>query len=1156
MPIPNEIPRTDKDASAGVDTIYCFVPNADGSFDRSNNAFRGELRADIKDTEDWVIIELKAGTTYTFTLQGEARPVNPLMPAGEMTDPIDDPLLALYDSKGDLIEMNDDVGLNDIGLGRRDATVTITPEVSGIYYVSASTYRGNPNRDDYGTYVIRVHELPENNEIVGTDGQDKLEGTDSARPDVIDGEGGNDSLYGGGGEGQLAPNDGKDADTISYKYSMEGVTINLLTGAARGGDAEGDTFGTDIEDVQGSMHDDRLSGDNRTNKLWGLEGNDYLYGDNGKDVLNGGPGDDELDGGDGDDSLTGGPGADELTGGEGEDTASYARSSAGVTVRLHAFQAMGGDAEGDTFEDTVIYPWTDMDEDDNPVEREAVLSDVEHLTGSNHDDILAGDHRANTISGGRGDDKLYGGPSGDDTNIDTLLGGSGNDMLFGGRGGDTLDGGKGNDMLSGGPGEDTLFGGFGSDTFFITFEEGVTGNPDSVNGEGMPVDEEADEDLNGNGTNGEQNVIIPDPNPRSQDTISFEKWVDDEENTGVTLSLAAADDNVVGIENIIGSADDDMLTGDDGDNVIEGGDGEDVLVGGAHGTGGDTVSYRSSDRGVKIDLSDDTPADRGSRGDAAGDSIDGFENIIGSAHDDDLRGTFGDGSLADANTIEGLAGADVLDGGDTDTTGDQTLTQLNALLDSTAAPTDGVNDRADTLSYRSSSAGVTVNLATASASGGDATDDEIETFDVDYDHDADGTETDPTDAVETEFSTFENIIGSAHRDNLTGDDRINVIHGGAGDDVLKGGRSGDTLEGGPGADTLDGGHTRTSNTDESDMFTDTASYSFAAAGVTVDIDAGRGTGGDAMGDRFISIEHFLGSRNDDMFIASEDADSIDGGAHNADDVNLDGEADYDQSDGDTVSYEKSEEGVWVNLGDTDAAGQTQFVDGPDSTTRADGTADTHVEVNPEGSYAQGDVLTNIENVMGSSQDDVLMGNAMVNELYGGAGDDELTAVANTEAGAGPDVLVGGAGDDELTGSANADVLMGGDGHDTITGGGGADRIVGGAGDDVMTGTTGNAERFVFSPADGDGDDVITNMDGDTTGTFDRIDLSAFELSPREQMMLMENISTRGDDVRIDLSDFGGGTILLQGAITLANFDADGTLTEGAIDALNTDLFVF
>ena len=38
------------------------------------------------------------------------------------------------------------------------------------------------------------------------------------------------------------------------------------------------------------------------------------------------------------------------------------------------------------------------------------------------------------------------------------------------------------------------------------------------------------------------------------------------------------------------------------------------------------------------------------------------------------------------------------------------------------------------------------------------------------------------------------------------------------------------------------------------------------------------------------------------------------------------------------------------------------------------------------------------------------------------------------------------------------------------------------------------------------------------------------------MALMENITMRGEDVRIDLSDFGGGTILLQGDVTLANLD--------------------
>ena len=85
----------------------------------------------------------------------------------------------------------------------------------------------------------------------------------------------------------------------------------------------------------------------------------------------------------GNDILAGGPGADDLIGGDNSptvgDTASYAGSMAGVTVRLHSFQAMGGDAEGDTFDETVVYPWTDMDEDDNPIEREATLPDIENL---------------------------------------------------------------------------------------------------------------------------------------------------------------------------------------------------------------------------------------------------------------------------------------------------------------------------------------------------------------------------------------------------------------------------------------------------------------------------------------------------------------------------------------------------------------------------------------------------------------------------------------------------------------------------------------------------------------------------------------------------------------------------------------------------------
>ena len=1099
-----EIPNVPFDAPASTGTQYSFEPNADGSYDRSNSKFEGELRVDatkgIYDPEDWVGIDLKAGVTYTFMVEGEAR-----MYGTRSAEALKDPVLALYDSKGVMITSNDDAS----HLTRNSKTMTVTPEVSGTYYLGVSYYSSNPNRPDGGAYVLSVEELPGYNLIVGDGGknkQDKLFGTDDARPDHMFGESDHDSLYGGAGDDMLnggIGNDllvggpgadeliggedpsGNDKDTISYWNSSAGVRINLLTGTARGGDADGDTFGTDIESVMGSSHADRLIGDNKPNQLWALGGDDYLSGDSGDDFLDGSDGNDDLDGGRGNDTLHGGAGADELSGGDNSptvgDTASYGGSSAGVTVRLHAFQAMGGHAEGDTFPDTVVYPWTDRDEDNNPVERQATLPDVENLSGSNHADILAGDHRANSIWGHGGDDKLYGGPAGDDSNTDKLYGGPGNDMLYGGRGADMLDGGSGNDILWGGPGQDTVKGGPGHDTIYVIFDTGQTAmTADTVTG--------------GSGN----------------DTVSFQNWVDEEDDTVVSLTLPGADDtdaNFQGIENIIGSAEDDMLTGNGMDNIIEGGDGDDVLISGG---GSDTVSYRSSDRAVDVDLSDSSATSRSSGGHASGDTInEGFDNIIGSAHDDDLMGN------SMGNTIEGLAGADDLNGGDEDvSTAGQKLSDLNGLLGE-----GGTNS--DTLSYASSSAGVTVNLATSSASGGDATGDEIETFDVDdYDHDGNAT----TDTIDVEFSTFENITGSDHRDLLTGDDRMNTISGGAGNDVLRGGKSSDTLEGGPGADMIDGGHTRTSATDSSDMYTDTASYSGARAGVTVDIDAGEGTGGDAMGDTYISIEQYVGSSNDDLFIASEYADTVDGSTHADDDTDAFGDPDPDGSDGDTISYVNSEEAVTVDLGR----------EGAQSSTTSD---------NPEGSYARGDTLTDIENVIGSSMNDKLTGNDKVNELYGGAGNDTLTAMANTGANAPGDILVGGAGNDTLKGATgdSDDILMGGDGHDTLTGGTGNNRLVGGGGDDIMTGGTGN-DTFVFSPADAVGDDVIVDLTKGE-GESDKIDLSAFELTARELEALKGNITTRGTDVRIDLSDFGGGTILLQGDIGRGDLDISGSLTD-------------
>ena len=217
------------------------------------------------------------------------------------------------------------------------------------------------------------------------------------------------------------------------------------------------------------------------------------------------------------------------------------------------------------------------------------------------------------------------------------------------------------------------------------------------------------------------------------------------------------------IENFIGSPIADNITGEDNrPNIIEGGPGSDTLRGGAGG--GDTVSYRNSNSSVTIDLSAANTLDRGRKGHAQGDDLDGFENIIGSAYDDILTGDSG------PNVIEGLAGADKMDGG----------------------------GGTDTLSYASSNAGVTIDLTLGT---GDF-DDDFNTINAASGGHATG-ENGANDKIK--FGSFRDVVGSGHVDRITGDSQDNTLTGGAGSDRLMGGSGDDTLDGGPGGDTLDGG---------------------------------------------------------------------------------------------------------------------------------------------------------------------------------------------------------------------------------------------------------------------------------------------------------------------------------------------------------------
>lgn len=269
-----------------------------------------------------------------------------------------------------------------------------------------------------------------------------------------------------------------------------------------------------------------------------------------------------------------------------------------------------------------------------------------------------------------------------------------------------------------------------------------------------------------------------------------------------------------------GRGGDDTLVGLDGNDVLTGNDGDDLLVGGRGadtllgGRGFDTADFSDADGRISVNLD---------AGTSSFDWLGSIEAAIGTRFGDLLVGSTG------ANRLSGGEGDDQLFGG----AGADTL--------------DGGTGR-DTAGYGGSNAGVAVNLQGRTASGGHATGDVL--------------------------LAIEDLSGSGHADWLAGDAGRNALTGGegndtllgrAGDDVLTGEGGDDLLMGGTGVDVLDGGAGR-----------DRASYAGAASGVSLDLATG-GTGGEAAGDSYVSIESVIGSRFDDRLVGDGAGNMLSGG---------------------------------------------------------------------------------------------------------------------------------------------------------------------------------------------------------------------------------------------------------------------------------------
>ena len=355
-----------------------------------------------------------------------------------------------------------------------------------------------------------------------------------------------------------------------------------------------------------------------------------------------------------------------------------------------------------------------------------------------------------------------------------------------------------------------------------------------------------------------------------------------------------------------------------------------------------------------------------------------------------------------------------------------------------------------------------------------------------------------------------NITGTSGNDTITGTSQDDTIYGGAGDDALYGGNGRDALYGGDGNDTISGG--AKSDSLFGGAGTDTLDYSVlknGTSGVNVNLATNTGSNGDVIS----GFENVTGTARADSLTGDSGANVLDGQGGND---HLSGGADNDTLYGGTGNDSLlGEDGNDVLNGGAGA----DSLDGGTGTDTADYTGSSAaVSVSLAtgsgiGGDAQGDTLTGIENLMGSSLADTLTGDTGANILWGAADNDLLYGSSGNDSlygGDGADTLNGGnnndtlygdLGNDSLAGDAGNDALFGGDGNDSLYGGTGADQLYGGLGDDTVYGGAGGDVFGVEAGNDvlfgGDDQDAFTgglgdSVDGGEGGTdYDTLDLTAW-----------------------------------------------------------------
>lgn len=662
-----------------------------------------------------------------------------------------------------------------------------------------------------------------------------------------------------------------------------------------------------------------------------------------------------------------------------------------------------------------------------------------------------------------------------DAGDDALFGGGGDDILNGGIGDDVIDGGSGGDIIHGGLGRDTLYGGDAS-------EENVHGDEgDDIlwsGGEGHYYGDAGDDLIYAGITAGVNEVLDGGAGTDTLNTTSWNGPYDINLITGATNfgETFINFENVVlgnGPNTIIGTTGANVIRSGSGNDTINGGDGDDLIAGGAGadtlqgGAGIDTADYGSTAGFITARLDTGVASD--------GDTLAGFENLIGGVFNDTLIGD------SAANVLQGGLSADTLLGQG----GNDTLWGGGGFSNTLQG---GMGDDRYVLEALDS-------VVELNGEGNDTVEVRIAAYSM---------------SANVERLVFTGTGGFSG----TGNAQANVMIGGAMADTLRGGLGSDTLLGQAGEDVLWGG-SGAANTLQGGLGNDR--YVLEANDSVVEV-AGQGLDTVearisvyVLGANIEMLEYggpggFTGTGNslDNTITGATGADVLRGrGGVDT----LIGGAGFD-----TADYSQALSGVSARLdlgkATNDGEGATDNLFGFEALA---GSLFNDVLIGNGAANTLSGSL-GADTLLGFAGNDILQGGqGAANQLQGGAGDDRYVLDAYDTvvelAGEGHDTVEAHVGTHTLaanvedmvyigvnkflgTGNAGNNVITGGSANDILKGMGGNDRLYGGAGSDEVVLRGAQAQYAVT--AEGAGYRIVDTVAGRDGSTFvDSIELLRF-----------------------------------------------------------------